>query len=375
MAITYNPVTLTDIDNQVVELYQKLMSASTSKDSVYLKAKETVTQILNDAGLDARERAQILSQTIGSMVNGITAQSLQAAIDLAKDDRDSEYLLTKLREDTKLVTAQIAKVEKDIEDAEAAKNLKIGQGWLLQGQMYRDYGAVPDNLVYANNELADIDYDASYGTKYESIRQAQAGTYNTYAGSYRANGYVSLPLNADGTLASGVAGDSEGLVHAQTNVAIRQERGFDDNMRQHVANSSSSMISLLLSTEASGIDYTPYLAQWTDSIEYLNTTANVTAGTITTTVIPASISIAVGGTISGTTLNIIAGTSVELVITDGVSLSATVVALVQLDGSWSATFAPADLTGLIAAAGNVTSTVTDSTGKQRTDIDAVTLVA
>ena len=41
-------------------------------------------------------------------------------------------------------------------------------------------------------------------------------------------------------------------------------------MRQHVANSSASMVSMLLSTETPGIDYDPMVAQWANAIGYLN---------------------------------------------------------------------------------------------------------
>jgi hypothetical protein len=135
------------------------------------------------------------------------------------------------------------------------------------------------------------------------------------------------------------------------------------------------MMSMLLGTEASGINYDPYLAEWSTAINYLNTSVAGTAGTITNGTPPASISISTGVTLIGTTVNISAGTSVEVEITDGTSVSTTVVGIVQLDGTWEAVVTALALSGLSAGAGNITASVMDDTGRLRTDIDAVTLVA
>jgi len=352
------------------------MKASTTRDSIYLKAKETLLAILQDAGIDNRERSSIISQTIASMVNGISAQALQGAIELAKDDRDSEYVLAKLCADIQLEQAQKDKIIAETAAVQMDTKVKTAQGWRLQAELHRDYGVLPDSMVYTNEELAAIDYNESYGTKAESIRLAQANVYNGYAAAYRQNGYVALDLTTDGMITSQTSADTDGLVFWQTRVAERNERGFDDNMRQHVANSSATMISMLLSTEASGIDYIPYLTSWSSAINYLNTTANETAGSITNDVLPASISIAVGVTLTGTTLNILAGTSVTIKISDGTTTSATAVGIVQLDGTWSVVVTPGMLNGLIpVASGTVTATVMDSTGALRTDIDTTQIVA
>ena len=367
---------LNEINDKVIEYYKELMDASTAQDSIYLKAKETLTAILDEAGLDNREKSSILSQTIASMVSGLSSQAMQGAIDLAKDDRDAEYVLAKLCADTELSQAQKDKLIADTANVVADTNNRIAQGWLAQAQLFRDYGVIPDNLTYTHEELDSIDYDVDYGTKHESIRLAQGNVYNTYANAYRQNGLVTLAYNADGSLAGTTSADTEGLTYWQTRVAERNESAFDDNMRQHVANSSATLMSMLLSTDASGIDYSPYLNRWTESIEYLNTTLDATAGTITNITIP-TISLTTGGTIEGETTNINAGTavSVEISIVDGGTTyrSTTIVGIVQLDGTWSAIFDGSAVDDLIAGTGTVTSSVLDATGRLRYDTDAVTI--
>lgn len=273
MATIYDQEVLRELSPEVISVYKDLMEASTAQNSVYLKAKETLVQILTDANITGDEKGKIIAQTISAMVNGITAQSMDTALKIAKFERDDPYNLTRVKEETKAVTASVAKVEQDIENAKADNRLKVFQGWQIQGTIKRDLGIDAHDLSDETIMVPATEYHDE-GIKYETIRQAQANTYGAYAGAYRTHGYVALNLNEDGTLASSTTGTVDGLTYWQTRVAERQEQGFDDNMRQHVVNSSATMISMLLSTEASGINYTPYLNKWTAAIDYLNTSDN-----------------------------------------------------------------------------------------------------
>lgn len=256
-------------DLSIITTYKELMAASTDQDSVYIKAKETLSALLLGNDLKGTEKAAIISQTISAIASNITSSAMTAAIDIAKHNQVIPYELAKVREDTIYTQEQANKVATDIANAEEDFKTKVYNGWKIQGELVRDFGINAFNLAVTTDIVPEVQYDV-YGTKYEAIRQAKANVYNTYASSYRGNGYVTVNLNADGTLAGTTTGDANGLTTAQTAVAVRQEVGFDDNMRQHVANSSASMMSMLLSTEASGIDYAPYLAKWSTSIDYLN---------------------------------------------------------------------------------------------------------
>jgi hypothetical protein len=153
-----------------------------------------------------------------------------------------------------------------------------------------------------------------YGTKVETLKKAKVDTYATYANSYRQNGTVNYTTNAsDGSFAS-VTSDNKGLAYQQTKVAERQRQGFDDNMRQHVVNSSASMIGMLLSTESSGINYGTYLDKWSNAADYLNTNLLISGGTLTVSSW-GTLDKSAGITISGTVVNIDAGRTVSVRLT------------------------------------------------------------
>lgn len=269
MATQYNQVLVNDID--IIDTYKKLMEASTGQGSAYLRAKETLVDVYKNTSITDKMKAEIIANTISNISINITNQAMEMAYKLEKENRDAKYNLTKLKEDTRLTTAQVAKIEADIENANADKDLKILAGWKSQGELYRDYGVHTWDYTLLPTILPTGAYSA-YGTKVETIKMSQANVYNGYATAYRQNGTVLPVIDANGWLTTGTTGDATGLNYWQTKVAERQEQGFDDNTRQHVANSSATMVSMLLSSEEAALvdDASAALAKWTTAVDYLN---------------------------------------------------------------------------------------------------------
>lgn len=269
METTYNQVITQDLD--IINTYKKLMIASTGQGSIYLRAKETLIDFVDKGQLSETDKATLVSKHITDLSMGLSAQAMEMAYKLDKENRDAEYVLTKLKEDTRLVTAQVSKIEADIENADADKDLKILAGWKAQGELYRDYGVHTWDYTLLPTILPTGAYSA-YGTKVETIKMSQANVYNGYATAYRQNGVVLPVIDSVGWLTSGTSADATGLNYWQTKVAERQEKGFDDNTRQHVANSSATMVSMLLSSEEAALvdDASAALAKWTAAVDYLN---------------------------------------------------------------------------------------------------------
>jgi len=272
MALTYNKIA-EDVDLQVEPIFKELMKTSVGRGSIYLKAKETIIDYVDKGQLDEREKANVVAKTIADMSSSITAQAMNAAVKIAQENRDAPYALTKVREDTKLTTAQANKVDKDTEKADKDIEMSTMAIKKAQAELYRDYGVNVASLPTDVENLGNATDFSLYGSKHEAIRMAKANVYNTYATSYRQNGIVTLATNDPyGYLVSGTTGNDYGLLTQQYKVAVRQETAFDDNMRQHAANSSASMISMLLSTDAVIPNLEEYVNKWKTSLDYLNET-------------------------------------------------------------------------------------------------------
>ncbi len=370
----------------VVSSFNELMKTSTAKDSLYIKAKESMVDYFASADciLSEREKSEMLVNLVSNMAVQMTQGALGAAMEIAKENRDGVFKLTKLREDTLLVQEQRDKVAaenvvlgQEEEIKEAQKNKLIMDGWKIQASMIREDGLLKTNMPSISNAILPSTSIGERGLKWEQEQQTKMSVYATLAKSYRESGVISWTVDGSGKVNAihDLAPLTPGLTKAQTSVAIRQEKGFDDNMRQHAANSSANMIGLLLSAEESDKITSEDVDRWRGAVNYLNSggSANV-AGNIAFDTPLSDITKTVGATITGTTTNILAGIGLSVEITDGTNISTTMIAIVQIDGTWSLTVVPDDISGINLGACDISATLQDATGVYRTDIETVNLV-
>ena len=346
-------------DLNVVSIYQDLMKASTGQGSAYIRAKETMVSLLQDNSMTAAEKAAVISKTIGDISTSITSQALGAAIQIAKENRDAPYALAKLRADTELTQAQTTKTGKDsdmltanIAKVTADKNTTIIQGWKVQADIYSKNGIDVSGVPATTTVLGISGLPKNtLASDHVGGEQAKASTYSTLAGASRKDGNVTIsrdPITNNITGLYPTTPLNECLTGAQINVAIRQEKAFDDNKVQHAANSSSSMIGMLLSTENSSALDVNDIGLWRSAVTELNTptSTSITSKTITITSIHTTTSKSGDVVISGTSTGLTFGTNLVVYLRNVAdnSTSDMVVDIITSDGnSWSATLTVAQM--------------------------------
>ena len=247
-------------DLDVITQYNNLMKASVAKDSIYIRAKESLQSFFASSNMSDPDKAAILSNMLTSMTTSITNQAMSTALAIAKENREGKYAISKVIADILVTKEQADKLAADnlVATANASKISQdttnaIIQGWKLQSDMVRENGitAFP-SLTSAALPVTNV---GDRGLKWEQEQQTKMSVYATMAKSYRESGLVSWTVDSATNKINSIIDllpATPGLTHAQTKVAIRQELGFDDNKRQHAANSSANMIGLLLSAEESG---------------------------------------------------------------------------------------------------------------------------
>lgn len=268
----------------VAKYYSDLMNISMDKDSIYIHAKETMQAFFENSNMTDPDKANILSGMLTQMVGSITANSMSTALSVAKEERDGTYQLTKLREDTLLTQEQRDKLAQDKDNAvsqgkliDAQRDEIVIKGWAEQASMEKDLGVILSNLP-STTDIAKLPSTAvsDKGTKWEQMQQLKMSVYATLAKSYRENGTITWTVDSTTNKINTItdlAPATPGLTKRQEEVAIRQEKAFDDNKVQHAANSSANMIGLLLSASDPGALTADDVTKWRTSIDYLNTTA------------------------------------------------------------------------------------------------------
>jgi hypothetical protein len=266
-------------DLDVITQYNNLMKASVAKDSIYIRAKESLQSFFASSNMTDPDKAAILSNMLTSMTTSITNQAMSTALAIAKENREGKYAISKVIADILVTKEQADKLAADnlVATATASKISQdttnaIIQGWKLQSDMVRENGitAFP-SLTSTALPISNV---GNKGIKWEQEQQTKMSVYATMAKSYRESGLVSWTVDSATNKINSIIDllpATPGLTHAQTKVAIRQELGFDDNKRQHAANSSANMIGLLLSAEESGNITAADVDLWRSAVGYLNT--------------------------------------------------------------------------------------------------------
>lgn len=257
----------------VVTKFNELMKASVDKDSIYIKMKETLDAMFQGGTLTEREKTEAIAQTLGSFTTSVTNSAMQLAYQITKDEAEFPYDLAKLVADVKLTQEQADKLSEENELIEEQKNKMVLDGWKLQADVFSKNGIDITTNSLENPLLTSVIQTNKFGTDYVSSEVAKADKFAKLNNTFRRDGiYIpTYDANKDVTGASEAVIAWTPLVKAQTDVSIRQEQAFDDNMRQHAANSSANMIGLLLSTENFSALTTADVDAWRSAVNYLNT--------------------------------------------------------------------------------------------------------
>lgn len=206
---------------------------------------------------------------------------MTTATQIAKENRDSPYELAKVVADTKMTLEQADKLANDnilttqqIDNMKADTINKRISGWKVQADIFTKNGINVTAQSSSNPILTSVAVSNSLGLDNTQAEQVKAAKFSSLASTFRRDGSIAWDIDANDdviSLTDTTPVATKLLTVAQTDVAIRQEKGFDDNMRQHAANSSANMIGLLLSSENFTAIAPADVDAWRTALTYLNT--------------------------------------------------------------------------------------------------------
>lgn len=271
-----------DVNLDVITKQRALVLEALSSESVYIRMKETLQELLSDGEIKGVERAQVVSQTIAQMANSITSSSMQVALQWAAQEKELYLKKEELEYKIDLMKLEAEKAEQDAASAEANKHL-------LQAKLLREYGV---KTVDGNGDLIGLD---SSGLVYEQIRgmvqdtankalmpeqiqaqtdEVQARTHKLVADTYVNHGlFTGYTINGNG-IASATKVNTGYVTLSDMNkqVAKEQAKGYAWNAWSSSASSSAGMIGTLVASEVAELvdDAQAALTNWTNAVTKLN---------------------------------------------------------------------------------------------------------
>ena len=212
-----------DTTLDVVKKQKELAAALTDEDSIYIRMKDTLVDLLEKGEIKGTDRARVISETISQMAVNLTNTSLTTA--LAWQAQEKELALKKEELEVRLDILQ-KEVEKAKEDARLAKESVR----LAQAKRIREYGDATFDLD--GNVIALSDEGLVYEQEQLVKKQIEQGT-------------ATLTKMADDLQ---TAAKQRLNVEKQTELYQRQIGGFDDNKYQKLFESQINAWGLMFSS-------------------------------------------------------------------------------------------------------------------------------
>ena len=214
---------LIDTTLDVVEKQKELAAALMGEDSIYIRMKETLVDLLEKGEIKGTDRARVVSETISQMAVNLTNTSLSTA--LAWQAQEKELALKKEELEVRLDVLQ-KEVDKAEEDARLAKESVR----LAQAKRIREYGDA--TLDPNGNVVALSDEGLVYEQEQLVKKQIEQGT-------------ASVNKLQDDLL---TAAKQRLNLEKQTELYQRQKEGFDDNKYQKLFDSQINAWGLMFSS-------------------------------------------------------------------------------------------------------------------------------
>ena len=276
-----NIITNSAID--VVEKQRLLVEEALAPDGAYIRAKETLNDLLDRGGITEELRAKVIGETISQIAIGITANAMSTGLQWAAKETENSFKKEEM-------SRTLALLDSQVEEAKEKAVASIAAKQLLQAQLIRDYGhpildndgnvvSLPDSgRIYETIE--NLKQDTANKVKLND--QVVAQTDEVYARTHRlvADTYINHGVFQWTSLDNnGMAGVQKlvtnytTLSDLQKVVSAEQAKGYAYNAWSNAATSSGGMIGTLVAAELPGLNYTTYLDKWMTAVNKINAVA------------------------------------------------------------------------------------------------------
>ena len=212
-----------DTTLDVVEKQKELAAALMGEDSIYIRMKETLVDLLEKGEIKGSDRARVVSETIAQMAVGLSNSSLSTS--LAWQAQEKELALKKEELEIRLNILQ-NEVDKAKEDARLAKESVR----LAQAKRIREYGDATFDLD--GNVIALSNKGLVFEQEQLVKKQIEQGT-------------ATINKLQDDVLTSA---KQRLNIEKQTELYQRQKEGFDDNKYQKLFDSQINAWGLMFSS-------------------------------------------------------------------------------------------------------------------------------
>ena len=263
---------LIETDLDVISKQRKLVEEALGPDSIYIRMKETLLDLLDHGDIKSTDKAKVVAETIAQMSASITANVMNTGLAWAEAEKRLGLQKEELEKQLDILVQNKLLAENQVANSLAERQLK-------QAQLLRDYGTpstdrdgnvtllADEGKEYATIQNIEAD-TASKGVQKEVLvatkEQNWAQTHKIVADTYINHGvftWTNLGANGltgvDKTVTAYVT-----LSDLQKQVSKEQARGYVYNAWANAASAGASMLGTLAGAELESIPS----STWTEMV-------------------------------------------------------------------------------------------------------------
>ena len=246
-------------DLNVADKYETLVKQSLDGNSAYIRAKETIQDLVNDGAIDESQKAEIISNIVGGVINNITSSSMSTALSWAQSEKDialKKLELAKqldiLDKEILLKDAQKEQVENSVRLAKVESKRMFGTPTFdannniisldNTGKVYKDMELTDEQITKTVNETTLVQQKVK--ESFAAVHKIVADTYVNY-GNYT---YTGLADNGIDTVTEN-HGSYKTLSDTQRDIATEQAKGYTYNAWANALTGSASMLGTAIAAE------------------------------------------------------------------------------------------------------------------------------
>lgn len=243
----------------VADKYEALVKQSLAGESVYIRAKETINDLLINGVITEAQKAEVISNIVGGIVNTITTSSMSTAMAWAQGEKEValkklelERQLDILAQEELLKIAQTEQVTNGVRLAKIESKRMHGTAAFdsnnniisldNSGKVYTDMQLINAQTTKTNEETELVQQKVT--ESHAAVHKIVADTYVNY-GNYK---YTGLDAGGISTVTE-QHGSYKTLSDTQREIAVEQAKGYTYNAWANALTGSASMLGTAIAAE------------------------------------------------------------------------------------------------------------------------------
>ena len=243
----------------VAEKYETLVKQSLAGNSAYIRAKETIQDLVNSGSIDESQKAEVISSVLGSMINNITSSSMSTAMAWANAEKEVALKKLELAKQLDILDQEVLVKEAQVAQINNATRLSKVESKRVYGTAVfdnednvislADDGKVAKDIALTVTQTAkvvseELLVDQKIKESHAAVHKIVADTYVNF-GNYSYSGLSSTGIST----VTPNHGTYKTLSNTQQEIAIEQAKGYTYNAWANALTGSASMLGTAIASD------------------------------------------------------------------------------------------------------------------------------